>query len=191
MAKRGGGGGDDIFEALQDFTSKDNWDKFFTLRGSGDYFEWYANWRSIEAPLLSLLSGSGGTDLRILVPGCGSSSVSEKLYDAGYRQITNIDFSKVVVSDMLRRNVRSRPEMRWRVMDMTEMQVIGNIGIIPGFPFLCFNLRLNGKVSTLKLKSLFAATSLVTTLSSIWFTLLVNSRDLSVSCDENLFLSQV
>ncbi|KAH7683107.1 Endothelin-converting enzyme 1 protein [Dioscorea alata] len=122
MAKRSGGGGEDIFEALQDFTSKENWDKFFTLRGSGDYFEWYANWRSIEAPLLSLLSGSGGTDLRILVPGCGSSSVSEKLYDAGYRQITNIDFSKVVVSDMLRRNVRSRPEMRWRVMDMTEMQ---------------------------------------------------------------------
>ncbi|KAJ0988886.1 hypothetical protein J5N97_007242 [Dioscorea zingiberensis] len=121
MAKRGGGG-EDILETLKDFTSRENWDQFFTLRGSGDYFEWYADWRCIHSPLLSVLSGAGGKDLQILVPGCGNSSVSEKLYDAGYRQITNIDFSKVVVSDMLRRNIRSRPEMRWRVMDMTEMQ---------------------------------------------------------------------
>ncbi|KAK9732986.1 hypothetical protein RND81_04G036000 [Saponaria officinalis] len=58
----------------------------------------------------------------MLVPGCGNSRLSEQLYDAGFQDITNVDFSKVVISDMLRRNVRYRPSMRWRVMDITDMQ---------------------------------------------------------------------
>ncbi|KAM7485866.1 hypothetical protein LguiA_001875 [Lonicera macranthoides] len=61
-----------------------------------------------------------------MVPGCGKSRLSEHLYDAGFRDITNIDFSKVVISEMLRRNVRLRPGMRWRVMDMISMQVCIN-----------------------------------------------------------------
>uniref|UniRef100_A0A1D1Y6U2 Methyltransferase-like protein 13 n=1 Tax=Anthurium amnicola TaxID=1678845 RepID=A0A1D1Y6U2_9ARAE len=114
--------GVELLETLGDFTIKENWDKFFTLRGRGDAFEWYAEWPALRDPLLSQLSSPGDHPLQVLVPGCGSSRMSEHLYDAGYRSVTNIDFSKVVVSDMLRRNVRARPEMRWRVMDMTEMQ---------------------------------------------------------------------
>ncbi|GAB2295689.1 hypothetical protein Dimus_029843 [Dionaea muscipula] len=141
-------GQEGLLETLGDFTSKDNWDKFFTIRGSGDSFEWYAEWPQLRDPLLSLLHQSPPSsadaaspcasndashpqpssavprevDLQILVPGCGNSRLSEQLYDAGFRAITNIDFSKVVISDMLRRNVRERPGMRWRVMDMTSMQ---------------------------------------------------------------------
>ncbi|XP_010929746.1 uncharacterized protein [Elaeis guineensis] len=124
MAKRGGGERLEILETLGDFTSKENWDKFFTLRGTGDSFEWYAEWPALRDPLVAELSSlsTADTPIQILVPGCGSSRISEYLYDAGFQQITNIDFSKVVVSDMLRRYVRSRPEMRWRVMDMTDMQ---------------------------------------------------------------------
>ncbi|PKA59642.1 hypothetical protein AXF42_Ash020243 [Apostasia shenzhenica] len=120
----------ELLETLGDFTRKENWDKFFSLRGAGDSFEWYAEWPSLRGPLLRQIPSvpcaaainSAVETPQILVPGCGNSRVSEHLYDAGFHQITNIDFSKVVVSDMLRRNVRSRPEMRWRVMDMTDMQ---------------------------------------------------------------------
>jgi hypothetical protein len=113
-----------LLDTLGDFTLRDNWDKFFALRGTGDSFEWYAEWPPLEASLLELLRGSGaGEALEILVPGCGSSVLSEELYDAGFRRITNVDFSRVVVADMLGRHARARPEMRWRVMDMTEMQV--------------------------------------------------------------------
>ncbi|CAL9184938.1 unnamed protein product [Musa hybrid cultivar] len=126
MEGKKGKANSEIFETLGDFTSKENWDKFFTLRGTGDTFEWYAEWPELRDPLISQLQSSsasdGAADLQILVPGCGSSRVSEYLYDAGFRRTTNIDFSKVVVSDMLRRYVRSKPEMRWRVMDMTDLQ---------------------------------------------------------------------
>ncbi|XP_073013391.1 uncharacterized protein [Typha latifolia] len=114
---------EEILETLGDFTSKENWDKFFTLRGAGDSFEWYAEWPELRDTLFSQLPSSSSTSpIQILVPGCGSSRLSEHVYDAGFKHITNVDFSKVIVSDMLRRYVRSRPEMRWRVMDMTELQ---------------------------------------------------------------------
>ncbi|KAH7833760.1 hypothetical protein Vadar_009400 [Vaccinium darrowii] len=119
---------EELLKTLGDFTSKENWDKFFTIRGSDDSFEWYAEWPQLKEPLLThLLSQTPppeAASVQILVPGCGNSRLSEHLYDAGFRDITNIDFSKVVISDMLRRNVRSRPGMRWRVMDMTNMQFV-------------------------------------------------------------------
>ncbi|OEL16843.1 hypothetical protein BAE44_0022138, partial [Dichanthelium oligosanthes] len=118
-----------ILGTLGDFTSRENWDKFFALRGTGDNFEWYAEWPNLRAPLLSLLGDRGAAAdagaavaPEILVPACGSSALSERLYDAGFRRITNVDFSRVVVADMLRRHARARPEMRWRVMDVTDMQ---------------------------------------------------------------------
>ncbi|XP_021290180.1 methyltransferase-like protein 13 isoform X2 [Herrania umbratica] len=124
---------DDLVKTLGDFTSKENWDSFFTIRGSDDSFEWYAEWPQLRDSLFPLLqqqqqqqpspsSSSSSSSLQILVPGCGNSRLSEHLYDAGFEDVTNVDFSKVVISDMLRRNVRERPNMRWRVMDMTQMQ---------------------------------------------------------------------
>lgn len=109
---------EELLSTLEDFTKKENWDKFFTLRGSDDSFEWYAEWPQFKPSLLPLLSSNS----HILVPGCGNSRLSEHLYDAGFHDITNLDFSKVVISDMLRRNVRDRPLMRWRVMDITSIQ---------------------------------------------------------------------
>ncbi|KAK6255220.1 hypothetical protein SCA6_016525 [Theobroma cacao] len=119
---------DDLLKTLGDFTSKENWDSFFTVRGSDDSFEWYAEWPQLRDSLFPLLQqqqqqpSPSSSSLQILVPGCGNSRLSEHLYDAGFEDVTNVDFSKVVISDMLRRNVRDRPNMRWRVMDMTQMQ---------------------------------------------------------------------
>ncbi|XP_051129561.1 uncharacterized protein LOC127250360 isoform X2 [Andrographis paniculata] len=109
----------ELLKTLEDFTVKDNWDKFFTLRGADDSFEWYAEWPELQAPFMQHLLSPA---VSILVPGCGNSRLSEHLYDAGFSNITNVDFSKVVITDMLRRNVRERPRMKWRVMDMTSMQ---------------------------------------------------------------------
>lgn len=113
---------EELLKTLGDFTSKQNWDDFFTIRGTDDSFEWYAEWTQLSSPLLTHLSNYHSQSAQILVPGCGNSKLSEHLYDAGFRSITNVDFSKVVISDMLRRNVRDRPGMRWRVMDMTQLQ---------------------------------------------------------------------
>ncbi|KAG9160072.1 hypothetical protein Leryth_005802 [Lithospermum erythrorhizon] len=113
---------EELLQTLGDFTSKDNWDTFFTIRSSSDAFEWYAEWEDLKSPLLPHLNSLDGGS-QILVPGCGNSRLSEYLYDEGFKGITNIDFSKVAITGMLRKNVRVRKEMKWRVMDMTHMQL--------------------------------------------------------------------
>ncbi|KAL9174494.1 hypothetical protein ABFS82_02G055800 [Erythranthe guttata] len=110
-----------------DFTSQESWDCFFSVRGVADYSEWYADWPQLRPAFLSSHlsfppAAPPREELSILVPACGYSRLSEHLYDEGFRTVTNVDFSKVVVSAMLRRNVKERPLMRWRVMDMTNMQ---------------------------------------------------------------------
>lgn len=42
----------------------------------------------------------------ILVIGCGNSRVSEQLYNEGYRNITNIDFCKVLIDEMNQKYVQ-------------------------------------------------------------------------------------
>ncbi|XP_057837789.1 uncharacterized protein LOC131047991 isoform X2 [Cryptomeria japonica] len=113
-----------LMKALEDFTSRENWDDFFKIR-SDKPFEWYGEWSNLAEPLAqhcALHSSNGQLELDILIPGCGNSELSEKLYDAGFKRITNIDFSKVVIGNMLRKYLRTRPGMIWRVMDMTNMQ---------------------------------------------------------------------
>ncbi|XP_073314083.1 uncharacterized protein [Primulina huaijiensis] len=142
---------EELLKTLDDFTSKEKWDQFFTVRGGENSFEWYVEWPQIQNLLTNhLLSSTSPPEsegasprmeaehMSILVPGCGSSTLSENLYDEGFRNITNVDFSKVVISNMLRRNVRERPEMKWRVMDMTDMQVRRLLKA--GGKFICLTL---------------------------------------------------
>jgi ubiquinone/menaquinone biosynthesis C-methylase UbiE len=58
---------------------------------------------------------------KCLVIGCGNSAFSSDLYDHGFKNITNIDFSEQVIRSMQEINLPSRPEMSWEVMDMTAM----------------------------------------------------------------------
>eukprot|EP00968_Pinguiococcus_pyrenoidosus_P005482 scaffold357_cov239-Pinguiococcus_pyrenoidosus.AAC.9 len=57
----------------------------------------------------------------ILVLGCGNSTLSADLYDAGLRNITSLDFSEVVVQKLRAEHAAKRPEMRWDCMDMTAL----------------------------------------------------------------------
>ena len=67
-------------------------------------FEWYSEWAQLR-PLLRAAVGADGPGVaaatpdapaggRVLVVGCGNSELSAQMYDDGFVDITNIDFSK-------------------------------------------------------------------------------------------------
>ncbi len=58
--------------------------------------------------------------VRILVVGCGNAPFSCDLYDDGYTNIVNIDYSSIVIQNMQQLHSTSRPNMQWIVMDMTR-----------------------------------------------------------------------
>ena len=59
-------------------------------------------------------------DARILVPGCGNSAISADMYNDGYHNLVNIDFSPVVIEQMQRR-YQDLSDMSWLVMDIKHM----------------------------------------------------------------------
>ena len=55
-----------------------------------------------------------------LPSGCGNSSMSGDMYSAGYRFITNIDYSSVCISTMGARYSHC-PGMTWQQMDVRQL----------------------------------------------------------------------
>lgn len=59
-------------------------------------FDWYQDWPNLR----DIISQFIKKDSKILNVGAGNSLLSENMYEEGYRNITNIDFSEIVVDDM-------------------------------------------------------------------------------------------
>lgn len=96
------------------FKKQEYWDKRFE---NEDQYDWLCTFQDLNPYLKPLIN----FDDDILIVGCGNSSFSSDLYDAGYHNITNIDFSESVVRKMETDNLSIRPKMKWVVMDMTSL----------------------------------------------------------------------
>ncbi|WVQ97977.1 hypothetical protein IAU59_005097 [Kwoniella sp. CBS 9459] len=67
-------------------------------------------------------NGKGkGKGTRMLMLGCGNSALGEVLYDAGWTNIVNLDYSKIVIDQMKERHT-SRPLMEWHEMDVLDLK---------------------------------------------------------------------
>lgn len=98
-----------------EFRSKQYWDEFFQKRGNVA-FEWYGDFTEVSAHLLKSITHSD----KVLVIGCGNSDFSSDFYDKGYQNVTNLDFSELVIQEMISKNL-SRDKMKWDVGDMTNL----------------------------------------------------------------------
>jgi hypothetical protein len=117
-------------ETNKQFAEKSYWDERFVEE---DEFDWLCSFKQCAEHVLPLL-GSKESNPRILLVGVGSSSFSADLYDAGYRNLVNLDFSEVIIDKMKKENEELRPEMQWVCMDMLDMK---------GFPDASFDVVLD------------------------------------------------
>jgi len=89
-----------------------------------DEFDWYHKW----APELKTLLENHGLAQkksgRILVVGCGNSSMSRDMCDDGYEHIENIDFSVTVIQKMKAKNAARN--MTWYEMKVTDMHMFAD-----------------------------------------------------------------
>jgi SAM-dependent methyltransferase len=117
-----------------DYASRDYWDGRFAQEVQYEWLLPFDHLRRQIEPLLMSSSCSSANHLdastvhlttssppSILVLGCGNSPFSADLYDAGFFDIVNVDFSETVIARMKRLHSASRPRMRWLVLDMTDM----------------------------------------------------------------------
>jgi len=53
--------------------------------------------------------------------GCGNSRLSQEMWDDGYKNIVNVDYSSIVIQQMRRRHQSTRPEMEWHEADVRQL----------------------------------------------------------------------
>ncbi|XP_012171376.2 eEF1A lysine and N-terminal methyltransferase homolog [Bombus terrestris] len=100
----------------EEFSQVEYWNTFFKKRGKRN-FEWYGEYPELCGIFLKYIKVKDN----VLIVGCGNSTVSMCLYDAGYRNITNIDISHIVIRQMRKINAIMRPELVYEHMDATQM----------------------------------------------------------------------
>ena len=56
-------------------------------------FDWYQKYLGVKDVMTQYIK----PDFKILMVGCGNGKMSENMYDDGYKNITNVDFSATVI----------------------------------------------------------------------------------------------
>lgn len=87
------------------------WDARYTT-SAFEPFEWYLGWEQLKDVLSPLL----GPESRILVLGCGTSSLSEEMYADGFTHITNIDQCETLIDTMAAKNI-DKTDMEYETVD--------------------------------------------------------------------------
>ncbi|KAG6797900.1 methyltransferase-like protein 13 [Apis mellifera caucasica] len=105
----------------EEFNQVEYWNTFFKKRGKKN-FEWYGEYPELRSIFLKYIKVKDN----VLIVGCGNSTVSMCLYDAGYRNITNIDISHIVIKQMCDINASIRPQLVYEHMDATQMTYSDN-----------------------------------------------------------------
>ncbi|KAF9031408.1 hypothetical protein BDZ89DRAFT_627609 [Hymenopellis radicata] len=95
-------------ERNEQYGTKEYWDQRYQAESHGGSFDWFKSYADI-APLFRNLIPDKTS--RILMLGCGNSTLSQDMYDDGYRNIVNVDYSAVVIDQMKQRHESTRPEM--------------------------------------------------------------------------------
>ncbi|CAE8736966.1 unnamed protein product [Polarella glacialis] len=96
------------------------WDAAYA---SGRYHENYEWNQSCDVvwPFLAKMLGKDCSS-RVLHVGCGNSRLSRMIYDAGFANVTNVDYSPVVI-DMMR---QKEPDLTWLRADCSKAGALGN-----------------------------------------------------------------
>jgi len=94
---------------------KADWDECFKTE---EHHEWLGGYSDV-ATLLG--DDVPEKDASILILGCGNSAFSAQMADAGYTNITSIDFRNVVIATMVEKHRERHPGLKWIQADVRRL----------------------------------------------------------------------
>lgn len=95
----------------EEYGKKEYWNERFSEE---DSYEWCKDYQFFKQNILKYVAK---TD-KILILGCGNSKFSQDIYLDGFSEITNMDYSGIVISKMQSKF----PHMKWIEMDMLDLK---------------------------------------------------------------------
>jgi len=101
------------------YNKKEYWDQRYTHERE---FDWLGDFSGFKDLFLSHAPLSAYRDAKILILGCGNSALGRQLFDAGYRDVTNSDYSEVCIDKQEAwHRTDGYKDIKWEVIDMTNM----------------------------------------------------------------------
>lgn len=92
------------------------WDERYTR--DPEPFDWYQRWSGVRDIIGEYLKSKSASILNV---GCGNSRLSEEMYEDGYTQIMNVDYSLVAIKAM-QEKYREKAGMQFVQMDLRAME---------------------------------------------------------------------
>ncbi|KAF5316829.1 hypothetical protein D9619_006317 [Psilocybe cf. subviscida] len=102
----------------EEYGTKEYWDQRYSQESNGESFDWFKTYADLAELLHELIPDRSS---KILMLGCGNSTLSEDMYEDGYRNIVNTDYSGVLIDQMKHKHSEKRPEMEWHEMDVRHL----------------------------------------------------------------------
>ncbi|KAJ4474577.1 S-adenosyl-L-methionine-dependent methyltransferase [Lentinula edodes] len=106
-------------ESNDQYGTKQYWNQRYAQEADDAFFDWFKSYSEISDILRSLIPDKRS---RIIMLGCGNSKLSEDMYDDGYHNIVNTDYSSIIIEKMKQRHGDARPQMEWHEMDVRDLK---------------------------------------------------------------------
>lgn len=106
----------DLPDTNDSYASKTYWNNRYFNEDSFDWFVPYKNFRELILQTISVGD-------KILMLGCGNSLLSMEMYEDGFKNILNIDYSDIVIQKMKEKYAFLK-DMEWQVMDIFNMSTL-------------------------------------------------------------------
>ncbi|CDZ97181.1 Predicted spermine/spermidine synthase [Phaffia rhodozyma] len=100
------------------YGTQEYWDKRYGTEAPETAFDWFLKPEQCLPLMRDLIPSK---ESRILMLGCGNSALGEAMYDEGWRNIVNIDYSGTLIQNMKALHSETRPEMEWLEMDIRKL----------------------------------------------------------------------
>ncbi|KDN51398.1 S-adenosyl-L-methionine-dependent methyltransferase [Tilletiaria anomala UBC 951] len=98
-----------------DFRLKSYWDGRYETEGPEGQFDWFKSYEQLKSIIHELIPFKSA---RVLMLGCGNSTMSADMAEDDYLNVINIDFSQVLINQMQSKH----PHLEWHVMDVRELK---------------------------------------------------------------------
>ncbi|KAI0738534.1 S-adenosyl-L-methionine-dependent methyltransferase [Daedaleopsis nitida] len=107
----------------EEYGTKKYWDQRYTQESEDSSFDWFKSYSDVAEIMREIVPDKSS---RILMLGCGNSTLSQDMYDDGYKNIVNTDYSAILIEKMRHKHEQSTPEMEWYEMDIRDLKFDGN-----------------------------------------------------------------
>ncbi|SPO24154.1 related to SEE1 - probable lysine methyltransferase [Ustilago trichophora] len=111
-------------ERNEQFSEKEYWEQRYADESEAE-FDWFKKYDDLKELFDELIPNRNS---RILMLGCGNSTLSPDMHLSGYTSIYNIDYSTTLISRMKTRY----PNQNWHVIDITQLLLPQNVSLLGG-----------------------------------------------------------